>query len=167
MEEKDNSTSEQRAEEQQISPKRMVEIAAIVFVALLVLSVSLMSCSENKSSYEDENAYSEDDGGHESSDYDSDYSDSDYSYDDSDSDYSSSYDNSSDDDYDYLYDDDSGISGVMNDEGEGVFSGDDFAMRRNEDGSSVATDGKGNWIADSDGDGEIDSMSIDGGETWF
>lgn len=55
----------------------------------------------------------------------------------------------------------------MNDEGEGVFSGDDFAMRRNEDGSSVATDGKGNWIADSDGDGEIDSMSIDGGETWF
>jgi hypothetical protein len=167
MEERDNSTNDQRTEGQQISPKRMVAIAAIVFVALLVLSASLMSCSANSSSYDDENAYSEDDGGYDASDYESDYSDSDYSYDDSDSDYSSGYDNSSDDDYDYLHDDDSGISGVMNEEGEGVFSGDDFAMRRNEDGSSVATDGKGNWIADSDGDGEIDSMSIDGGETWF
>ena len=80
---------------------------------------------------------------------------------------SAGYNGSSDSDYDYLYDEESGISGVMNDEGEGVFSGDDFAMRRNEDGSSVATDGKGNWIADSDGDGEIDSISIDGGETWL
>ncbi|MFQ6941853.1 MAG: hypothetical protein ACLROE_04370 [Collinsella intestinalis] len=145
----------------------MLACAAIAFAVLLVLSASLMRCTASSSSYDDGDSYSEDDGGYESSDYDSDYSDSDDSYDDSDSDYSSSYDNDSYDDYDYLHDEDTGISGVMNDDGEGIFSGDDFAMRRNEDGSSVATDGKGNWIADSDGDGEIDSMSIDGGETWF
>lgn len=75
---------------------------------------------------------------------------------------------SNDSDYDYLYDEDTGIYGVYDSEdGDGLFAGDDFAMHMNEDGTSIATDGKGNWVADTDGDGEADSISIDGGETWY
>lgn len=84
-----------------------------------------------------------------------------------------SYDNEdyafdSDDDNEHLYDEESGIYGVYDSEdGDGLFAGDNFAMRLNEDGTGVATDGKGNWVADTDGDGEVDSISIDGGNTWL
>lgn len=88
----------------------------------------------------------------------------DYSYDYSDRDYSSTND---DDEYQRVYDEDSGIYGVVGEDGDGIFAGEDFGMRLNEDGSSIATDGNGNWVMDSDGDGEIDSISIDGGDTWF
>lgn len=158
-----------KAGEQEIKRKKTVAVIAIVLAVCFILFAPFMSCSVGGSPSSDEDAYIEDDSDYESSDYDSDYSDS--SYDDSDSDYSSDYNSdyssSSDDEYEYLHDEDSGISGVMNDDGEGIFTGEDFAMRQNGDGTSIATDGKGNWIADSDGDGEVDSMSIDGGETWF
>lgn len=111
---------------------------------------------------EDETSSNPDD----SSSYDSDSSDSadDYSHNYSNNDYSSD----GDSEYDYLYDEDSGISGVYDTEdGDGLFAGDDFSMRLNEDGSSIATDGNGNWVVDSDGDGEVDAISIDGGDTWF
>lgn len=36
-----------------------------------------------------------------------------------------------------------------------------------DDGSREYTDGYGNVVRDSDGDGEIDMVSVDGGETWF
>ena len=155
------------ADEKAMARKRLIAAAAIALAVFLIVFAPLIRCAVGGSPVDEEDSYVEDDTDYESADYDSDHSESDYSYSDPDDSYSSSSDNSSDGDYDYLYDEDSGISGVMNDDGEGIFSGDDFAMRRNEDGSSVATDGKGNWIADSDGDGEIDSMSIDGGETWF
>lgn len=75
---------------------------------------------------------------------------------------------SNDSDYDNLYDEETGIYGVYDSEdGDGLFAGDDFAMHMNEDGTSIATDGKGNWVADTDGDGEADSISIDGGNTWY
>ena len=56
---------------------------------------------------------------------------------------------------------------MYDEDGSGLFAGDDFAMRLNEDGTGVATDGKGNWVADTDGDGNPDSYSVDGGNTWF
>lgn len=74
---------------------------------------------------------------------------------------------SSGDDYSVYSDTESGMTGVLNDDGEGIVYGDDFAGYFNEDGMGVATDGKGNWAADTDGDGEVDSISIDGGNTWF
>lgn len=64
------------------------------------------------------------------------------------------------------YDEESGIYGVTEDDGSGVFAGEDFAARINEDGTAVATDGKGNWAKDTDGDGQADSISVDDGETW-
>lgn len=103
----------------------------------------------------------------------------DSSADDDDDDYSSSssstssssrdYNSYSSDDNDtqYLYDEESGVYGVYDEDGSGLFAGDDFAMRLNEDGTGVATDGNGNWVADTDGDGNPDSYSVDGGNTWF
>lgn len=80
----------------------------------------------------------------------------------------SSEDHASGSDYEHLYDEESGIYGVYDSEnGDGLFAGDDFAMRLNDDGTGVATDGKGNWVADTDGDGEVDSISIDGGNSWI
>ena len=35
------------------------------------------------------------------------------------------------------------------------------------DGSREYTDGFGNVVRDSDGDGKVDKASVDGGETWF
>ena len=82
---------------------------------------------------------------------------------------SSSTDDGSSDgsDYDIYSDEASGMTGLLNDEGAGIVYGDDFAGHFNEDGTGVATDGKGNWVADTDGDGEVDSISIDGGNTWL
>lgn len=73
---------------------------------------------------------------------------------------------SQDDDYEHLHDEDSGIYGVVGEDGDGLFAGEDFGMRLNEDGSAIATDGNGNWVMDTDGDGEVDSISIDGGNSW-
>lgn len=85
----------------------------------------------------------------------------DYSYGDRSSD-----NGSQDDGYEHLYDEDSGIYGVVGEDGDGLFAGEDFGMRLNEDGSAIATDGNGNWVMDTDGDGEVDSVSIDGGDSW-
>lgn len=76
-------------------------------------------------------------------------------------------DGSNESDYGIYSDEASGMTGVLNDEGAGIVYGDDFAGHFNEDGTGVATDGKGNWVADTDGDGEVDLISIDGGNSWM
>lgn len=143
-----------------------IRFIAVIFAIAVAVCLSLGACSGGSSSSDDdpESTYEEDTDS--TSSYDSNYEDSDepeHAY--SSNSYSSS--NDDDDDYDYLYDEDSGISGVTSEEGEGIFVGEDFAMRKNEDGTGIATDGKGNWVADTDGDGEVDSISIDGGDSWY
>lgn len=144
-----------------------IAFMTVIFAIVAAICLNLGACSGGSSSSDDDSESTYEESTDSASSYDSDYDDGDdydYSYSNSNS-YSSSDDD--DDDYDYLYDEDSGISGVTNDDGEGIFVGEDFAMRKNEDGTGIATDGKGNWVADTDGDGAVDSFSVDGGDTWF
>ena len=43
---------------------------------------------------------------------------------------------------------------------------DGYTEYKHSDGTGMATDGKGNFVSDTDGDGEVDRYSIDGGTTW-
>lgn len=152
------------------SGKFFLELIGVVILIVAVVSIGATSCGTASHTTETETeSYSGGSrGGETLGDDDSDGSSSggsdDHSYGYSDRDYSSTDDN---DEYQHVYDEDSGIYGVIGEDGDGLFAGEDFGMRLNEDGSSIATDGNGNWVIDSDGDGEIDSVSIDGGNTWF
>lgn len=150
------------------SGKFFLRLVGVVVLIIALISIGATSCgkatqgtgtgSENHAGSSRGSDALEDDDSDSSSLYGSD----DYSYDHSDRDYSS--DNEG---YQRVYDEDSGIYGVVGEDGDGLFAGEDFSMRVNEDGSSIATDGNGNWVMDSDGDGEVDSISIDDGDTWF
>lgn len=164
------------------SGKFFLKLIGVIVVIIVVISIGATSCgtamktvrtdsgtnggssqegdspSDAESDGSSVDRSGSDSGGHSST---RDYS-NDYSYDYSDKDYSST-----DDDYQRVYDEDSGIYGVIGEDGDGIFAGENFGMRLNEDGSSIATDGNGNWVVDSDGDGEVDAISIDGGNSWF
>lgn len=162
------------------SGKVFLRLVGMILVLIVVISIGATSCgtaarttgtdsdaigestqnSDTPSDDDSDSSSADNSGGYSNT---RDYSD-DYSYDHSDRDYSSTDD---DDEYQRVYDEDSGIYGVIGEDGDGIFAGEDFGMRLNEDGSSIATDGNGNWVVDSDGDGEADSVSIDGGNTWL
>lgn len=152
------------------SGRFFLKLVLVVVLIIAVFAIGATSCgtttrtseagTEDRSgSSQDSKTVEDDDSSGSSSD-----SSDDYSYDYSDRDYSSTDD---DDEYQRVYDEDTGIYGVIGEDGDGIFAGENFGMRVNEDGSSIATDGNGNWVMDSDGDGEVDSISIDGGDTWF
>ena len=152
------------------SGKFFLRLIGVVVLIVAVVSIGATSCgtAAQTSGTEEESYTGSSRGGETLGNDDTDGLSSgdsdDHSYDYSDRDYSSTDDN---DEYQHVYDEDSGIYGVIGEDGDGLFAGEDFGMRLNEDGSSIATDGNGNWVIDSDGDGEIDSVSIDGGNTWF
>ena len=152
------------------SGKLFLKLIGVVVLIVAVGSIGATSCGTAAQTTEakTESNSGSSRGGEALGDDDMDGSSSgdsdDHSYDYSDRDYSSTDNN---DEYQHVYDEDSGIYGVIGENGDGIFAGEDFSMRLNEDGSSIATDGNGNWVIDSDGDGEIDSVSIDGGDTWF
>lgn len=47
-----------------------------------------------------------------------------------------------------------------------TYGSDGYTQYKHKDGTGMATDGKGNFISDTDGDGSPDSYSTDGGKNW-
>lgn len=71
-------------------------------------------------------------------------------------------------DYDSYYDPAFGASIVRDEDGNTLaYKDDGFTMYQDgESGTGMATDGKGNFVADTDGDGDPDKYSTDGGNNW-
>ena len=94
---------------------------------------------------------------------DTDNSDIDYEYD-------SPRDNTVSHNYDHEYSDDSsslgGTTTTLDDGTVMTYEDDGTIIYENPDGSLEVTDGWGNVVKDTDGDGLADSFSIDGGESW-
>lgn len=135
----------------------MKKIIAAVTIATFALA--LAGCGAKPEIEADSSIPQNDSNYEEDSDYES---SNDYS-----NDIANSDSTDSDSDYEYIYDEESGMSGVVGEDGDALIAGDGFAMHRDESGAATATDGNGNWVADTDGDGEIDSISTDNGETWY
>ncbi|MDO4442750.1 MAG: hypothetical protein Q4B69_02655 [Slackia sp.] len=136
--------------------------ALITTIAAVALGASLVGCSSGTIKAEDDDSYS-------SSSYSSTESSTSSSSDSDKSSTSSSKSNSDDDDYETYSYSSGGKSyeTTKSDDGSSLTRGSDgYTQYKHKDGTSMATDGKGNFISDTDGNGSPDSYSTDGGSTW-
>lgn len=141
--------TENGASDKPIEFKKFVYAMVLVFAVFLLLFASLLSCSRSSSSsYEDS-------------------SDSGYSS-------SSSYDDDSSGtllDEDDWVDTEDGKTFLKSEDSDGgtsyIDTDGDYAIHKNSDGTGAIADSKGNVGADTDGDGSLDSLSLDGGDTWM
>ena len=164
------------------SANGMAAAAVFILVMFLIFAVALgptfgtsepsASSTENESTSTDNPdestpADSQDSSTDGSDSLESDSSNS-YSYDSDDSDSSSYYsDDYSDDSDSSIFVDDEDTLGVELNDGSTVYQdGGGNYYYVNPDGSIEVTDGWGNVGIDTDLDGEFDSYSTDGGETW-
>ena len=141
---------------------RMKARILITTIATVALGASLLGCSSGTIKADEDDSYS-------SSSYNSTESDSSSSGSSNSSSSSSSKSKSDDDDYEtYSYSSNGkSYETTESDDGSSLTRGSDgYTQYKHKDGTGMATDGKGNFISDTDGDGSPDSYSTDGGSTW-
>lgn len=133
---------------------KMKHIASLM--TTVALGASLLGCSSGTIKADDDDSYSS-----------SSYSSAESSSASSSSD--TSYSSSSDDDYETYSYSSNGESYETTESSDGsslTYGSDGYTQYKHKDGTGMATDGKGNYVADTNGDGSPDSFSIDGGISW-
>lgn len=148
--------TENGASDKPIEFKKFLYAMALVFAVFLLLFIPLLSCSRGSSS------------SHEDS------SDSGYSSNRSSYSSGNSYDDDSSDtllDEDDWVDTEDGKTFLKSEDADGgtsyIDTDGDYAIHKNSDGTGAIADSKGNVGADTNGDGSLDSLSLDGGDTWI